>query len=682
LNFLQPWVLAALPLASLPIIIHLINQRRYQTTRWAAMMFLIAANRMSRGYAKLRQWLILAARVLACLGLIFVVSRPLTGGLLARAAGGRPDTTILLMDRSPSMDQRGPGGEGSKGETGRRRLVRTLKTIGSSRWVLIDGATSKPIALETIDDLLTAPAAEPTSAPSDLPALVQAAHDYIRDNKPGRTEVWICSDVRENDWNADGGRWRQLRDGFAGFPQAIRFHLLAYPEADPGNLAVRVAEARFRESNGEPELLVSLKLTREGKADARQSVPVQFEIGGARSVATVEMAGPQGELKDHRIALGRGKEKGWGKVSIPADANPADNDFWFVHDRPAPRRTVVVAEDAQGARAIQLAASITPDPSAKCSAEVIGVEGVATIDWSDVALLAWQGPLPEGDAASRVKAYIDRGGQALFLPPRLPGNATFLGATWKAWTDGPGDNAVTSWRGDQDLLAATQAGVALPVGAIAVKRACALAGEFTNLATLKGGAPMLARVATDAGGAYFLATSTAPADSSLASEGVVLYVLVQRALASGASVLGGTRQVAAGAKALDDPARWKRLSGGSEAISTDFANHRGAYRSGERLLAINRPQAEDAAPILADDRVAGLFRGLDFSRVDDRAGSEGSLIQEVWRFFLTGMMALLVFEAALCLPRKPVRSAADERPWPGREVSSEPGRHTAVGVAG
>ena len=27
--------------------------------RWAAMMFLIAANRMSRGYAKLRQWLIL-----------------------------------------------------------------------------------------------------------------------------------------------------------------------------------------------------------------------------------------------------------------------------------------------------------------------------------------------------------------------------------------------------------------------------------------------------------------------------------------------------------------------------------------------------------------------------------------------------------------------------------------------
>ena len=53
MSFLQPMLLAALPLVALPIIIHLINQRRYQTVRWAAMMFLLAANRMSRGYARI-----------------------------------------------------------------------------------------------------------------------------------------------------------------------------------------------------------------------------------------------------------------------------------------------------------------------------------------------------------------------------------------------------------------------------------------------------------------------------------------------------------------------------------------------------------------------------------------------------------------------------------------------------
>src|SRR5262245_6026257 len=126
MTFLQPILLAALPLVALPIVIHLINQRRYQTVRWAAMMFLLAANRMSRGYAKLRQFLILLFRVLAVAALIFAVSRPLASGWLGRSAGGRPDTTLVLLDRSASMRQQGPGTPISKLEAGRRQLARTL----------------------------------------------------------------------------------------------------------------------------------------------------------------------------------------------------------------------------------------------------------------------------------------------------------------------------------------------------------------------------------------------------------------------------------------------------------------------------------------------------------------------------------------------------------------------------
>src|SRR5438309_8104462 len=98
MSFLNPILLVGLPLIALPVIIHLINQRRYQTIHWAAMMFLLAANRMSRGYAKLRQILILAFRMLAIAALILAVSRPLTSGWLGRVAGGRPDTTIILLD--------------------------------------------------------------------------------------------------------------------------------------------------------------------------------------------------------------------------------------------------------------------------------------------------------------------------------------------------------------------------------------------------------------------------------------------------------------------------------------------------------------------------------------------------------------------------------------------------------
>ena len=86
MSFLQPFMLFALPLVALPVLIHLINQRRYQTVRSGAMMFL-AAQRMSPGYARLRQWLILLFRMLAVAGLI--LAWPAFGQRLARTDGGR-----------------------------------------------------------------------------------------------------------------------------------------------------------------------------------------------------------------------------------------------------------------------------------------------------------------------------------------------------------------------------------------------------------------------------------------------------------------------------------------------------------------------------------------------------------------------------------------------------------------
>lgn len=656
MTFLAPMLLAALPLVALPIIIHLINQRRFQTIRWGAMMFLLAANRLSRGYARIRQWLIMAFRMLAIAGLIFAIARPLASGWLGLTAGGRADTTIILFDRSPSMAQSGAGTGGSKLETGRQQLARALKTLGSSRWVLIESTTNKPRDLESPDAIVNSPATGPTSAAADLPAMLQAAHGYIQANKPGRTEIWICSDMRENDWNADDGRWQTLRESFLEFPQGVRFHLLAYPQPAEGNVSVRVTNVRRVQTGEGAELLVSLRLAREGDSSGDTtgtpvSIPVQFEIDGARSELTVEMDGPKYDLQDHRIPIEASHERGWGRVSIPADANPADNDFCFVFDRSAPRLAIIVADDPQAARPLQLAAAISPGPGIECSAEIVATDQLAAVEWDKVALLLWQAPLPDGDAARIVTAFVERGGQAVFFPPRAPGDAEFIGAKWEAWVEAPEAIPVESWRGDQDLLAHTQSGAALPVGQLEINRYCGLAGELTTVATLRGGKPLVARGTTSRGGVYFCATTPAGGDSSLAVNGVVLYVLVQRALSAGAAVLGNTRQFVAGETPEDDPATWQRITGAEEALSTEFPFHRGVYASGERLLAVNRAQAEDEAKVLADHRVAELFRGLDFSRVDDHAGSIGSLIQEIWRLFLFSMIVALIVEAGLCLPK-------------------------------
>jgi hypothetical protein len=668
MSFLQPILLAGLPLVALPIVIHLINQRRYQTIRWGAMMFLLAANRMSRGYAKLRQWLILLFRMLAIAGLVFTISRPLATGWLGLSAGGRADTTIILLDRSPSMGQQGYGSVGSKLDTGRQQLSRTLSTLGAARWVLIESTTNQPRELESPGALLNLPSATGTSASADVPAMLEVAREYIRTNKVGRTEIWICSDIRRNDWNDESGRWQTLRDSFLEFSPGIRFHLLAYPQGASDNVSIRVTDVERRQAGDSAELLVSLHLTQEttptrqrgtsaarlpGDEDPslarRVSVPILFEIDGARSELTIEMAGSEFHLKDHRIPLDLTHQRGWGRVSIPADSNPADNDYYFVFDQPPLRRTAVIAEDVMASRPLQLAAAIAPDPALRNAAEVISPEQLGTMDWNELALVLWQAPLPDGEVEQAMRSFVERGGQVMFFPPRAGDDAEFLGASWGAWSDSTGDIVIESWRGDQDLLANTQSGAALPLGQLQVRRYRQMAGELTPLATLKGGSPLVARVPTPRGGVYFCATTVA-SDSSLASSGVVLYIFVQRALATGAAVLGNTRQLVAGDPAAELPSTWRQIAGPADAISTEFAWHGGVYESDERLLAVNRAADEDHAPVLTDHRVADLFQGLDFARVDDQAGSLGSLIQEIWRLFLAAMIVALLVEAALCLP--------------------------------
>jgi hypothetical protein len=557
---------------------------------------------------------------------------------------------MILIDRSPSMQQAGAAARGSKLETGLRQLVQTLETLGSGRWVLLDSATKSPREIESVRELLTSTATTPVSSSADLPAMLLAAREYIKANKAGRTEIWICSDLRENDWNSAGGRWQVLRDGFLEMNQGVRFHLLAYPEFAPENLSIRVTEVRRRKTRDGAELLLSLKVTRQEATNDAATVPVQIELAGARSEVTLSVAG-EAELKDHPIPLEKGRDRGWGRVSIPADANPADNDFWFVFEQPVPRRTIIVADDPLVARPLSLAASISPDPAVSCSAEVVALDKVTAVDWDQVSLLLWQAPLPELETAKQIQSFVERGGSVIFFPSRTPGGSELFGVRWMNWVDEKSGIPIVGWRSDQDLLAQTASGAPLPVGGLEVRKYCGLSGLVTALATLRDGPPLLARVATDKGAVYFCATTPAPADSSLATGGVVFYVLIQRALASGASALGSTRQLSAGDGVRGDNSLWRRVSGNEAALSTDYSFHAGVYEAGERLLAVNRTPGEALAPVVADTKVFELFRGLDFARVDDRAGNFGSLIQEIWRVFLVSMMVAMLAEAALCLPK-------------------------------
>src|SRR2546421_10146542 len=104
--FVSPWFAAAgAALASIPIIIHILNRRRFKVVKWAAMEYLLQAMRKNRRRLKFEQWLLLAVRcaLLALVGL--ALARPLgcENNTLASLAGQRNGLHVFVIDNSYSM---------------------------------------------------------------------------------------------------------------------------------------------------------------------------------------------------------------------------------------------------------------------------------------------------------------------------------------------------------------------------------------------------------------------------------------------------------------------------------------------------------------------------------------------------------------------------------------------------
>jgi hypothetical protein len=110
--FLNPWTMAAgAGLIAAPVIIHLINRMRFRRIKWAAMEFLLKAQKKMRRRKILEQLLLLFLRMF----LVFLV-----GVLFARYMGldtagkeTRPTIHVVVLDDTPSMADIGQAGEGA-----------------------------------------------------------------------------------------------------------------------------------------------------------------------------------------------------------------------------------------------------------------------------------------------------------------------------------------------------------------------------------------------------------------------------------------------------------------------------------------------------------------------------------------------------------------------------------------
>ncbi|RMF42007.1 MAG: hypothetical protein D6753_08475, partial [Planctomycetota bacterium] len=537
-----------------------------------------------------------------------------------------------------------------------------------SHWVVFDSVRTQAQEFESLAELDSSSVFAPSAARADLPSMLQRAAEYIQVNKPGPTELWICSDLQSGDWRPGDGNWRLFRDTMAAMPQSVRVHLLAYPDRPAVDRGVWVQQAertvQFRENRQEYVLKLSFRIHRTGGENyPDETIPAQLTIDGVTSELPIVLSGAVTEITQQEIPLPDHRRQGWGSIALPADECPSNDVFYFVYAEPPPRRVVLVTENAEPNRALEIAAAIAPDGITPSEVQRLRPDQVDSLELAGTAAVLWQAPLPDADTARILQRYVEQGGQLMFFPPTQllqtdgADQGQFMGVQWRGWRSE--QNAlVENWRSDEDLLAATQSGMGLPLGALQIRGFATLqAGESSvPLATLGGGNPLLLKVPTTAGGVYFCTLSPDPRYSSLAENGIVLYVVLQRMIQRGQQSMQLSQQRTAG---WADPtsASWRQVAGPPTALSSEFAAQPGVYQAGDRLLAINRPEEEDRWEILDDATVDPLFEGIPLDRLEQSAGSLAGIVREIWRLFLFSMIAAMLVEAILSMPRRPTSAA-------------------------
>lgn len=220
---LNPALAAGAAAVASPILIHLLSRRRFRRIRWAAMDFLLEAQRRNRRRVRLEQLILLILRCLAIFLLALVMTRPFIrpSVLGAVSSAGRTER-IILIDDSYSMDYRSPGGAAG----GRSVFARaaeaakyialaaaeeneadslTLLTAGSPRQPVVALASLSEANLRQLGDALDA--ARPTQAAAALPEAIDAVADMIR-ARPTQASavVYVISDFQRHDWLAEEGR--------------------------------------------------------------------------------------------------------------------------------------------------------------------------------------------------------------------------------------------------------------------------------------------------------------------------------------------------------------------------------------------------------------------------------------------------------------------------------------------
>jgi hypothetical protein len=320
--FSAPLFLYLLPLASLPVIFHLVLKQKKRTVVFSTLMFFHRVDPKLNTRRRIREWLLLVLRVLMITLLLLALSRP-----TVRRAAGRAGklSLVAIVDNSGSMSAGSQEGDATRLECARegaRKLLSSLEPDADAAIVLavedstVDGPESltadRKALLECLDRI------GPTEATGDAHRALAQAFKLLHDSTAKGGVVHVFSDLQQAEWGESSKRF-ETREGFIH----VYLHRIEAAAQERGNVAVTgVQLPEQRIVIGQPYGVgLALRNNSDLPADIRVNC---VDSRGEKSTQSVSLQSQQTLTVRLPVTMG---EQGhhWLKAWVEGDGFAADN---------------------------------------------------------------------------------------------------------------------------------------------------------------------------------------------------------------------------------------------------------------------------------------------------------------------------------------------------------------------
>jgi len=308
---------AAAAAVVVPIVIHLLFRKRYRVVPWAAVRFLIGAEKRNR--RRIEQWLLLALRILVVLLPLAAMAaatswaeplwQSVKPGALESVAHAPRTHHVLILDASFSMAAR--GGDAREGATRFERAKALLQetidlaNTGDGFSLIVQGESPEVVVPGPSNDAGKVTAEleklQQTHGSPDPNAVLAVAADVLARSPRAypRRQVTLATDLQRSSWGSTLPRSEESRpDAWQKLLSRADVAVLDVAGADVDNLAVvDVASVNPLPLVGSP-IVVTATVKNFGRSE-RQLVDVVLEV--ERPAGTVMPPAPSAEMATRRI---------------------------------------------------------------------------------------------------------------------------------------------------------------------------------------------------------------------------------------------------------------------------------------------------------------------------------------------------------------------------------------------